>query len=229
MGYSIATGVSACPDAGGWLVLPGDMPMVRTGTLLEVARELANHAVVFAQHKDARASGGLFRRATRNSPAFAATRRAPLVARYPAIGIEVDDPGVLIDVDTEADLDAVRRAQQHGKRRRSGCDSAQREGELLEPLDLAVADAAAAQRRGGLQQVVERAAVASGGMAQDVELFVAQCAGVAGLARSSVKARARTAPCGVRQGSQRGSYTPVGISRAHRRSSSSGARWRSMR
>jgi hypothetical protein len=66
--------------------------------------------------------------------------RAPLVARYPAIGIEVDDPGVLIDVDTEADLDAVRRAQQHGKRRRSGCDSAQREGELLEPLDLAVAD-----------------------------------------------------------------------------------------
>jgi CTP:molybdopterin cytidylyltransferase MocA len=31
------------------------------------------------------------------------------------VGIEVDDPGVLIDVDTEADLDAVRSAQQRGE------------------------------------------------------------------------------------------------------------------
>lgn len=37
-----------------------------------------------------------------------------LVARYPAIGVEVDDPGVLIDVDTEADLESVRLAQQGG-------------------------------------------------------------------------------------------------------------------
>ena len=33
-----------------------------------------------------------------------------LVARYPAQGIEVDDPGVLIDVDTEADLEQLRQA-----------------------------------------------------------------------------------------------------------------------
>ena len=31
-----------------------------------------------------------------------------LVARYPAHGVEVDDPGVLVDVDTEADLEKVR-------------------------------------------------------------------------------------------------------------------------
>jgi molybdenum cofactor cytidylyltransferase len=31
------------------------------------------------------------------------------VARYPAHGVEVDDPGVLFDVDTEDDL---RRARQ---------------------------------------------------------------------------------------------------------------------
>jgi molybdenum cofactor cytidylyltransferase len=36
------------------------------------------------------------------------------VARYPAIGVEVDDPGVLIDVDTEADLESVRLAAQQG-------------------------------------------------------------------------------------------------------------------
>lgn len=117
MGYSIATGVSACPDAGGWLVLPGDMPMVRTATLLEVARELANHAVVFAQHKGLRGhpvgfSAELYSELTSLRGDEGARR---LVARYPAVGIEVDDPGVLIDVDTEADLDAVRQAQQRGE------------------------------------------------------------------------------------------------------------------
>lgn len=117
MGYSIATGVSACPDAGGWLVLPGDMPMVRTATLLEVARALAHHAVVFAQHKGMRGhpvgfSAELYSELASLRGDEGARR---LVARYPAVGIEVDDPGVLIDVDTEADLDAVRQAQQRGE------------------------------------------------------------------------------------------------------------------
>ena len=33
-----------------------------------------------------------------------------LIARYPAHGLEVDDPGVLVDVDTLADLASVRQA-----------------------------------------------------------------------------------------------------------------------
>jgi molybdenum cofactor cytidylyltransferase len=38
-----------------------------------------------------------------------------LVARYPAQGVDVDDPGVLIDVDTAHDLDQVRlRRGEHG-------------------------------------------------------------------------------------------------------------------
>mgnify|MGYP001492113997 CR=1 FL=1 len=114
MGYSIAAGVSAIPDAGGWLMLPGDMPMVRSETLLEVARELAHHAVVFAQHKGVRGhpvgfSAELYSELSALRGDEGARR---LVARYPAIGVEVDDPGVLIDVDTEADLESVRHAQQ---------------------------------------------------------------------------------------------------------------------
>jgi molybdenum cofactor cytidylyltransferase len=31
-----------------------------------------------------------------------------LIARYPAVGVDVDDPGVLLDLDTEADLAAMR-------------------------------------------------------------------------------------------------------------------------
>ena len=116
MGYSIAAGVSASPGAGGWLMLPGDMPMVKTETLLEVARELAHHAVVFAQHRGVRGhpvgfSAELYSELTALRGDEGARR---LVARYPAIGVEVDDPGVLIDVDTEADLESVRLAQQRG-------------------------------------------------------------------------------------------------------------------
>ncbi len=116
MGYSISSGVSAIPDAGGWLILPGDMPMVRSDTMLEVARELADHAVVFAQHKGVRGhpvgfSAELYSELVTLRGDEGARR---LVARYPAIGVEVDEPGVLIDVDTEADLESVRLAQQGG-------------------------------------------------------------------------------------------------------------------
>ena len=31
------------------------------------------------------------------------------MARFPSVGLEVDDPGVLVDVDTEADLAEVRQ------------------------------------------------------------------------------------------------------------------------
>jgi len=112
MGFSIAAGVSARPDAGGWLVLPGDMPMVRSTTLLEVARELDEHAIVFAQHRGVRGhpvgfSAELYSELVALRGDEGARR---LVARYPAVGVELDDPGVLIDVDTEADLDSVRLA-----------------------------------------------------------------------------------------------------------------------
>ena len=45
MGTSIAAGVGARPQADGWLVLPGDMPLVRPATLLAVARELPSDSL----------------------------------------------------------------------------------------------------------------------------------------------------------------------------------------
>ena len=111
MGYSISAGVSARPDAAGWLVLPGDMPLVQPATLVAVARQLAHHAVVYAQHKGRRGhpvgfSAELYSELVALRGDEGARR---LVSRYPALAVEVDDPGVLIDVDTEADLEAVRR------------------------------------------------------------------------------------------------------------------------
>lgn len=113
MGYSIAAGVSARPDASGWLVLPGDMPMVQSATLMAVARALAHHPVAYAQHKG---RGGhpvafgaeLYSELVVLSGDEGARR---LVARYPAFGVEVDDPGALIDIDTAADFERLHAMQ----------------------------------------------------------------------------------------------------------------------
>jgi molybdenum cofactor cytidylyltransferase len=110
MGYSIARGVGARPDAPGWLILPGDMPMIQPATMLAVARELAHHTVVYAQHRGQRGhpvgfAAELYSELVTLGGDEGARR---LVARYPAHGVEVNDAGVLIDIDTEADLIALR-------------------------------------------------------------------------------------------------------------------------
>ena len=112
MGVSIAAGVACRPHARGWLVLPGDMPLVRPGSMLAVANALEQHPVVYAQHKGRRG----------HPVAFAAELYSELILlngddgarrvmlRYPAHGQELDDPGVLLDVDTKQDLERLRQA-----------------------------------------------------------------------------------------------------------------------
>ena len=110
MGHSIAAGIAARADAPGWLLLPGDMPMVRPATLLAVAAALDHHPVAYAQHQGRRGhpvgfSAELYSELMMLSGDEGARR---IVARYPAIGVDVDDPGTLLDLDTEADLAAMR-------------------------------------------------------------------------------------------------------------------------
>jgi molybdenum cofactor cytidylyltransferase len=112
MGHSIAAGVAERADADGWLVLPADMPLVQPATLRAVARELPSHAVVFAQHGGRRGhpvgfSAELFSELVVLTGDEGARR---LLARYPAHGVEVGDPGILMDIDTVDDLAAAREA-----------------------------------------------------------------------------------------------------------------------
>ena len=113
MGRSISAGVLARPHASGWLVLPGDMPLVRASTLDAVARQLDNHLVVYAQHNGRRGHPVGFAAALYSElvglSGDAGARR--IVARYPAHGIELDDVGVLVDIDTVGDLEAARRSR----------------------------------------------------------------------------------------------------------------------
>jgi molybdenum cofactor cytidylyltransferase len=116
MGYSIASGVAASADAGGWLVLPADMPTVRPSSLLAVAAKLPQHIVVYAQHRGRRGhpvgfSAELYSELVQLSGDEGARR---LVARYPSFGVELDDPGVLVDVDTNDDLAALHAATKAG-------------------------------------------------------------------------------------------------------------------
>lgn len=113
MGYSIASGVSASADAAGWLVMPGDMPMVRPSTFVAVADALPQHAVVYAQYQGRRGhpvgfSAELYSELVQLSGDEGARR---VVARFPSIGIEVDDAGVLLDLDTPEDLAALLARQ----------------------------------------------------------------------------------------------------------------------
>jgi len=110
MGHSIAAGVAARADSPGWLLLPGDMPMVRPATMLAVAAALEHHPVAYAQYQGRRGhpvgfAAELYSELMMLSGDEGARR---IVARYPAIGVDVDDPGTLLDLDTEADLAAMR-------------------------------------------------------------------------------------------------------------------------
>jgi molybdenum cofactor cytidylyltransferase len=112
MGYSIAMGVTARANAGGWLILPGDMPLVQPSSIAAVARELNQHPVVCAQYKGRRGhpvgfAAELYSELAMLSGDDGARR---LVSRYPALGLELDDPGVLVDVDTQGDLEQVRQS-----------------------------------------------------------------------------------------------------------------------
>lgn len=110
MGYSIAAGVSARSQASSWMIMPADMPLVQPETLRAVARALGQHPVAYAQHHGHRGhpvgfGSELYSELITLTGDDGARR---LLARYPAQPVEVSDPGVLVDVDTEADLAAAR-------------------------------------------------------------------------------------------------------------------------
>jgi molybdenum cofactor cytidylyltransferase len=111
MGYSIAAGVAERSGSPGWLVLPGDMPRVQPASLQAVAAALAQQIVVFAQHRGRRGhpvgfAAELYSELVQLDGDDGARR---VVARYPAVGVELDDPGVLQDVDTPGDLAQLTR------------------------------------------------------------------------------------------------------------------------
>ena len=113
MGYSLAAGVAASRDARGWLVALADMPCIRVATLQAVA-ELIGGGAALAAPSYAGRRGHLVGFAARWRGALLALEgdegaRAILEqSRFLLHVLETDDPGVLQDVDSPADLAALR-------------------------------------------------------------------------------------------------------------------------
>lgn len=110
MGDSIARGVAATADASGWLILPGDLPLVSVCTLRLVARALTPERVVlpFWQGRHGHPVG--FGKQCGSSLAMLSgdVGAAVIVRARRQSGevreLAVDDPGIVMDIDTVDDL-----------------------------------------------------------------------------------------------------------------------------
>ena len=119
MGDSIAAAVQATAQSSGWLILPGDLPLIQPDTLRAVAQALTRHAAVVPVFDGRRghpvgfsaACGAALQALKGNQGA------APVVAAYGAMEMIVDDIGAVTDIDT---LDDLAQAEQRLAQRAAG-------------------------------------------------------------------------------------------------------------
>ena len=110
MGDSIAAGVRATRDAGGWLILPGDLPLVRADSLRQVAAALPGHGIVLPRYQGKQGHPVAFAAdcgqalLTLGGPQGAALVVRAQVMLKRAVELDLDDPGIVTDVDTVQDL-----------------------------------------------------------------------------------------------------------------------------
>jgi molybdenum cofactor cytidylyltransferase len=111
MGDSIAAAVQATQDAAGWLVLPGDLPLVRPESLRRVAEALGSHEVVLPRHLGTRGHPVGFAPVCRQAllALRGAEGAAAVVKAHAAFVLDLDDPGIVTDIDTPADLAEAER------------------------------------------------------------------------------------------------------------------------
>jgi molybdenum cofactor cytidylyltransferase len=115
MGHSLAAGVAAAGGADGWVIALADMPHIRPDTIRAVARALEQGAQlvvpVFAGERGHPVGFG--RRFRDRLLALSGdTGARAIVKANPAalLLLEVDDPGVVQDVDTPADAERPARS-----------------------------------------------------------------------------------------------------------------------
>lgn len=106
MGASLAAGVAARPQAGGWVIALADMPWIAPETITQVANALDSHSCVAPFHAGQRGHpigfGADFFAGLTSLDGDEGARR--LIDPHKLIRVETDDAGILRDVDTPADL-----------------------------------------------------------------------------------------------------------------------------
>jgi molybdenum cofactor cytidylyltransferase len=109
LGHSLAAGVCAAPDAGGWLVALADMPAIQLATLRSVAAAIVQpHNIAMPVYRAGRGHPVAFGSAYYSQlAALHGDHGARSVLReHAAAVIEVpcEDPGIVRDIDTPEDL-----------------------------------------------------------------------------------------------------------------------------
>ena len=106
MGDSISAAVRATPNANGWLILPGDLPLIQSATLRQIAAALVGAEVVVPVCTGQRGHPVGFAALCRDKLLNLQGNQGavPVVRAFSAIEIIVDDRGVISDIDTVDDL-----------------------------------------------------------------------------------------------------------------------------
>jgi molybdenum cofactor cytidylyltransferase len=114
MGDSIACGIAATPDAKGWLILPADLPLIQTRTLLAVAAALQRHEVVVPRYDGQQGHPVGFAVSCRNDLLQLAGDQGAraVLAQRQVCRLDVDDEGCVLDVDTVELLQQVEMRMQ---------------------------------------------------------------------------------------------------------------------
>ncbi len=112
MGYTLAHGVAAAREAGGWIVALADMPRVKPSTIRDVANAIACGAIIATP---------LYQGARGHPVGFSARLRGELLGLTGDTGargilerhrdaiqlVDCDDPGIMLDIDARSDLDRL--------------------------------------------------------------------------------------------------------------------------
>lgn len=110
MGDSIAAAVQANTDASGWLILPGDLPLVCANTLLQIAGALTSAEVVVPVYQGQRGHPVGFSKPC--APALMALKgdkgAAVVLQAYAVSMLQVSDVGCVTDIDT---VEALHKAE----------------------------------------------------------------------------------------------------------------------
>jgi len=115
MGDSIAAAVRATRDAGGWLILPGDLPLVQPQTPQAVAAALEQHAVVVPRYQGAAGHPVGFAASCREAllQLSGAQGASSVVKAQRALNavaeLDLDDAGIVTDIDTVQALAEAER------------------------------------------------------------------------------------------------------------------------
>jgi len=116
MGDSIAAAVRATPQASGWLILPGDLPLIQSETLRAVAAALSDRDVVVPVYRGQRGHPVGFSACC--GPELLGLKgnqgAAAVVRAHAAIELIVNDVGCVTDMDTFEDLQAAARMLRGG-------------------------------------------------------------------------------------------------------------------